>query len=467
MHISPKFAGLTRNKTFTFICLAFYLTISSATISADPNSTCWVYRGWVFGVNTQLIYGTNELVGQMWPDPDTAFMAFEQFASNRLLGKKLCILPYYSLHETIAEVRSDRTRVSSVTSGLVGHPGTGIPIGYSQVLSAFNEVGEGCSVGGTYEILDGTYYGYPQCRQNYTVKLSPLTDVAESGTTLVSVKPGKTTENLVARVYDQSGKLVPNVKVKLVVNVQLNSGGHQHDDGRHINSANENRVGKLASYPGTTATVSENGKVLEGNTKQDGLRFSFKAPAPAGDHKITASCTDGKKCTLEGPDTVWVGHKELQPVGDNAIYQLIPNAAKDPGHPDNHYLTLTAISRLAVLATLYHAKYPDFAVLHLNDASLERGGIFDLNHNWRSPHWEHCRGAVIDIRANGVEGALNITDPTDPMIKKFQVLAAVAGADAAWEVPKKKDPSTSKLVDQWETRHFHTKLTGQEGLQCP
>ncbi len=295
-------------------------------------------------------------------------------------------------------------------------------------------------------------WGCTPDQQQYTIKLEPSTGSPESAEILTSIEPDKITNGLVAKVYDQNGQLVPNASVRLELSVQANSGGHHHDVDRP--------KGILSN-----GTVS--GDKITGNTSSNGLVFAFTAPKVAGNHKIKASCTDGKNCKPEGADTVWVGHKGLQLLGDNAVYQLIPNATKDPGHPDNHYLTLTAASRLAVFATLYHAKYPDLAVLHLNDASLERGGIFDLNHNWRSPHWEHCRGAVIDIRANGAEGALEITNPTDPMIKKFKALAIVVGADAAWEVPKKKDPSTNKLVDQWEIRHFHTKLTGQEGLQCP
>jgi len=360
-----------------------------------------------------------------------------------------------------------------VTSGRVGDPRTGVTIGYSQTFSAFNQSGKYCSVYVELEILDGAHFGRPQCRQNYSIKLSPLSGQAESGTILSSIEPDRSTGSLVAKVYDNNGQLVPNAKVKLVVDVQRYSGGHQHDEGRHSNGVNENRVGRLAPYPGTTATISDNGKVLEGNTGQNGLRFTFAAPVPAGDHKITASCTDGKNCQPEGPDTVWVGHKGLQPLNDNNVYILLPNN-NDPKHPDNHNLTLTAASRMAVFAAMYHGKYPNLSVLQLNDASLERGGIFDLRHDWKAPHHEHCGGSAIDIRANGVNGALNITGdgvhttndgtvhPADPMIDKLQTIADAVGADAVWEVPK---DSNGNFV--WNARHFHTRLTGQEGLTCP
>jgi len=151
----------------------------------------------------------------------------------------------------------------------------------------------------------------------------------------------------------------------------------------------------------------------------------------------------------------------LQPLGLN-VYILIPNASKDPGHPNNHYLTPIAAGVVAVFANLYHAAYSDNSLLQLNDASLERGGIFDLSHNWKSPHEQHCRGTVVDIRANGVDGALNITSDTDPMIYRVQKIGNKVGAIPVFEVP----PDVAG-VPVWDARHFHTLLIGLEGRQCP
>jgi hypothetical protein len=263
--------------------------------------------------------------------------------------------------------------------------------------------------------------------------------------TLAEVEPGRVATPLVARVYDQNHLLVPHVNVRLEARVEENSGGHQHHD--------TNRPkGSLGGPPPTE-------HVITGNTGADGFTFTFTAPAVAGDHQIAASCTD-RTCTQEGPDTVWVGYKDLQALsGSSSIYRLI---GQKPEHPNNHYLTFTALNRITVLSVLYSAEYPDKAVLHLNDASLERGGFFDITLNWSGPHWEHCRGTTIDIRANGAEGALNITSYQDPMRFKFERLARKVGAEAIFDVPKDKNG-----IRQWELRHFHTRLMGQEGLQCP
>lgn len=203
----------------------------------------------------------------------------------------------------------------------------------------------------------------------------------------------------------------------------------------------------------TRAVTDASGKTL----------FNFTAPMPAGDHRLRAICDgDPNKCTQEGPDLVWVGHKNLRSLAGSSLYNLIGQTAT---HPNNHYLTPTAIERVTVFSALYRAKFPALAVLHLNDASLERGGIFDLYPDsppWVAPHLEHCRGTVVDIRANGANGALNIASRTDPMIDGVVSTAQIVGAQAIFEVPQ--DSSGDEI---WRLRHFHTRLMGQEGTQCP
>lgn len=287
-------------------------------------------------------------------------------------------------------------------------------------------------------MTDGSYWNFPQCKQNYIVKLSPLAGVAESGTTLVSVESGKTTENLVARVYDQSGLMVPNAKVKLDLTAQANSGGHLH---------NVNRP------KGTLSSGTMTGETITGNTSTNGFVFTFKAPAPAGDHKITAICTDGKNCKQEGADTVWVGVKDLYQIPPvDLLYHLIePN--RDQYHPNNHYLTSPAITILRALAGDYRQMFPSAPVLYLNDASLERGGYFDIERKWNTgDHKEHRRGTVIDIRANREVGAI-----PEANFEHFEDIALKLGAKAAQHC--KKD-AQGQCVDS--TRHYHVRLFGRQ-----
>jgi hypothetical protein len=269
----------------------------------------------------------------------------------------------------------------------------------------------------------------------------------------IEIEPAQRTAQLFAQVHHSNGAAVGNIEVELTVTASDKSAGHAHLDNRP--------KGELIAISPNTGSSGDSG-TLRGKTSEDGsVLFRFEAPAVAGDHVITARCAD-RDCG-EAQGQVWVGVKGLQPLSVSTVDKLV---GKTDAHPDNHYLTLTAASRVTVLAAFYQAKYPDQAVLHLNDASLERGGVFDIypatSPNWKSPHFEHCRGTVIDIRANGQDGALDITSDGDPMIKEIKKLGKIVGADPEWEVPQDKDHNRL-----WRKRHFHTKLMGQEGTQCP
>ncbi len=279
--------------------------------------------------------------------------------------------------------------------------------------------------------------------------------MVESATTLASIEPGQTTESLVAKVYDNNGQLVPNAKVKLELTVDADSGGHhQHSSDRP---------------KGTLQSGVMTGEIITGSTSTNGFVFTFKAPEPAGDHKITASCTDGKNCKPEGSDTVWVGVKNLVPIPnatDPSGYQLYTLIGQDGFHPNNHYLTSDALARLTILAGRYRDVFPNNPALHLNDASLERGGVFDINfapytdkkgvyHSrtpggvpgswWVAPHAEHRRGMVIDIRANGEDGSIPVDEEH---FEAFEEIAQSLGTDAEIH-----SPGTSN-------QHYHVRLMG-------
>lgn len=315
---------------------------------------------------------------------------------------------------------------------------------------------------GPINVFGGPPCYYYRCAdQQYVIKLSLPNGVSESASFLTSVEPtdmfsrasGKNATYLIARVYDQNGQMVPNVNVQLTVDVKPNSGGHQHDDiDRHTEY-----MGQLASPQGI---AEQSGKVLKGNTGAYGLAFSFTAPEPAGDHFFTAKCTDGKTCTLQGPDTIWVGVKDngqlLTRLPDSPLW--VPVGVKNI-HPDNHYLTRAALSRLTLLAQAYHDQFPTSPVLRMNDASLVRGGVFDIDvdpytdkngnyhsrtlggqpgHWWTAPHAEHRRGTVIDIRANGASDAIPSKN-----YRQFEDIVNRLGMNYLFE-----------------KNHFHVRLTG-------
>ncbi len=280
---------------------------------------------------------------------------------------------------------------------------------------------------------------------NHIIKLSRPDGSMINDTILDEIEPGKTT-TLVARVYDQNNQLVPNVDVELKVDVVAKSGGHGHDDAdRHNNYA-----GTLSPIGSTNGTVSDSGKTLTGGTDTAGLFFGLNSPAfpsnPAGDHFFTAKCTAGKNCTLKGPTQVGVGIKDLGEIPENlSLWRLV---GRTDTHPKNHYVTLDALDKLIALANAYHDRFPNSPLLGLNDASLERGGLFDLYPKfpaWNPPHKGHRKGVIVDIRANGQADAI-----PQENFKEFDKLLRELGMSA---FPEDLNRSNG---------HFHTRLLGLE-----
>jgi hypothetical protein len=414
---------------------------------------------------SQLLSLYSELGPKSWPDSTSALAAIADAEAQRFLGQA-CYVPETS---TFGRYKGTIAQFIAETPLYVdSQSSAGVPVKVYRQLSAFNTAGERCSVFIYQHVMDGAYYNTSQCRQRYSIRIeNPGTP--SSTASLADVEPGKSVA-LVARVYDQNNQVVPSVSIRLEATVDAFSGGHQHDTGRHSNTATDNRLGRLDPLPPSQGTVTASGAVLTGNSGTDGLVFNFVAPPVAGDHPILASCTDGKTCAQEGPKQVWVGVKNLRQIPGSSVYQLItPNA--DTYHPDNHFLTDAAINRLTVLAALYRGDLkrlfpePQFDFkLHLNDASLVRGGIFDIWRTWKRPHAEHCMGAAIDIRANDAPGAI-----PGWYYAAFQKLVGKVGATLASDENSGVEiPFDENGVPQGHLRHYHVRLMGnQEGLECP
>ncbi len=265
------------------------------------------------------------------------------------------------------------------------------------------------------------------CKSKYRIEIVPEhTDVTGRG----EVEPGGSL-GLRAVVYDQSGQVVAGITVNLKNEVQPNSGGHQHHDGR------DNHKGSVPQ---------------QGQTGADGFAFAFTAPIAAGDHTITASCND---CENEDTYPVWVGVKGLVPIPPiptsmpKATYELYERDGSPVGwekiHPSNHYLTPEAVTKLWNLGFWYSSWYPEASKLHINDASLPYGGVFDLKANWGPKHHEHRRGTVVDIRANGSFGSIPVSEEH---FGDFEYIAARLRVDA-----RVHNPNTN-------LQHYHVRLAG-------
>ena len=69
-----------------------------------------------------------------------------------------------------------------------------------------------------------------------------------------------------------------------------------------------------------------------------------------------------------------------------------------PAHPVNHYGKPASNAAINSLAAGYFAMNGGIEKLHVNDMSLVKGGLLDINHNWNRPHALHRAGEDVDIR---------------------------------------------------------------------
>lgn len=224
---------------------------------------------------------------------------------------------------------------------------------------------------------------------------------------LATLEPGKTAARLWARAYCNGEEVGATVRLEL--QVEPASGGHAHAD-------------EPVRRP--RGTLSGNGQSGEIITVPAGSMFSYTAPVVAGDHTIEATCLDATRtCTQEGPKGVWVGIRNLQALQADPNYVLIkPNA--DQNHPSNHYVSVTTQEKIQGLAADYRKRFPNDPPLYLNDASLVRGGLFDLGANWSSRprgHSTHRFGTDIDT---------NESIPTSNYVDLMNTVAPRHGCNA-------------------------------------
>jgi hypothetical protein len=286
------------------------------------------------------------------------------------------------------------------------------------------------------------------CPPNYSLDPGGMTcsssDLAVTLTGDTSIEPitvmGAGVGVFTASVKDKlSGLPQAGVPVNLSIMVDSTSGGHDHGDSIAVRDN-----GKLNCLPDlnpcTGGTTSGSGTVT----------FVFFAREEAGTYTITADCS-GNGCTGPANATVNVEVTGLQPIPASSLYVFTGSNKK---HSKNHFLSPDAISALNNIAMAYNAQFPAGPLLHLNDASLSTGGLFDINGNWSSAHKGHRRGAVIDIRANQNPGAIPQARFSD-----FQNIARLKGANADLHCDKAHGQCLADLSD---IRHFHVWLLNKD-----
>jgi hypothetical protein len=301
-----------------------------------------------------------------------------------------------------------------------------------------------------------------KCRlENYTLELTA------SGT---SIEPGKDMP-LTVTIKDQDQQPPKDpVTVKISLMVDPKSGGHDHGDNTRPRGGID---GKSCASDDTCKTLTLGG----GNGGSASIIFNSRDAA--GTHTVTATCNQCSNGSQSAEVKVKV--EGLETIPASSFYAF--TGSKTGEHEKNHNLTPAAAQVLWQIAVAYQIeqqfKLRDPAtgeftatppVLHVNDASLEWGGLFDaVNSDWARPHGEHRRGTVVDLRANNASGAISIKNfkKFDGILKELEV-----GYLHECTKDKKSTPIANRHNRKWPgciseldgspdtNRHYHVRLMG-------
>jgi hypothetical protein len=316
--------------------------------------------------------------------------------------------------------------------------------------------GTGCPVPTVNPTVPYTYnYATGMCERTvpdnitYTLSLVGMSgEVEPSGT----MGGGNANKIGYVSVIDSHNQPKSGTVVRVTVNVDTSSGGHDH--GERYTRRDRGTISGCAATNVLDAydcTTSSNGSA----------QFTFNAPQASGIHSFTATCVN-PACTNSASGNIDVKVGGLATIPASQFYTFVGGEADKPHH-DNHYLTSEAASVLWRLAGTYYFKYrqdTSVPLLQLNDASLILGGLFDVKGNWAKPHAGHRKGSVIDIRANALPTAIPESLFTDfEKLAKDTILAdGVTSAKAQLHCSTGFDPATNCVGD--DNRHYHVILLG-------
>jgi len=267
-------------------------------------------------------------------------------------------------------------------------------------------------------------------------------------TKIPDVEPGSTAEITVRVTSVQTSQPKQGAVVRFHIDADITSGGHDHgeENGRRPRGtiSSDNCVAESGGTPDTYDCTTG---------PQGYTGFTFNAPDVSGTQTITATCISAA-CSGSITSNIDVKVGGLWPIPDSVYYSLTEDGSSKvigstTNHTSNHYLTSAASMKLWRLAADFY-NYQVLngvmtpTLLHLNDASLKWGGVFDLDADWDEPHAEHRRGTVIDVRANSSPGAIPDAD-----FSAFKAMAKLLKVDPHFE---------GGSINQ----HFHLRLLNRK-----
>lgn len=214
-------------------------------------------------------------------------------------------------------------------------------------------------------------------------------------------------ENITVAVT-QNNQRLENQSVTITTRIIFPSGGHDHADQPPSDSLGVFRTSSDTMRGSITSSTDANGEI--------GL--SYQAPIFGGRIELTATVII-EEDTLAAKDTLIVRVPGLDELDASPLYELVgapgnhdgtndPCRANPPTsqHNRNHYGTQALRTAIQNVAASYDSLHPG-SRLRINDMSLEWGGLFDNQNNWRyivgATHGEHRIGRNADIGFSGID----------------------------------------------------------------
>jgi hypothetical protein len=182
-----------------------------------------------------------------------------------------------------------------------------------------------------------------------------------------------------------------------------NNGGHSHNTAPYLHP-----LGKVKVILPTPGLQSEH---LKGSTENSFVYLSYEVPdvsgnietelvmtVPPGWYTIWPESCDATRSSWCFDTTVDVGVRNLPPLPDSpSLYTKSRNPDPDTNHTNAvaFHGTSSALNNLTSIAIWYNWLFG--RTLSINDMSLIKGGLFDVNHDYLKPHSWHRTGDSADI----------------------------------------------------------------------
>lgn len=235
--------------------------------------------------------------------------------------------------------------------------------------------------------------------------LAPAIPSSSGGTSIVEPAIGPDTGQLAVTVFDTlcPTVTVPNTPVQLQFTYVAGSGGHTHTHSPPPSPSDIfQKVLKVTPYGSATFDASQG--LLSGSTAFDGTMRAALLPGSATADFIVAASSPAGGTPSSGTIALDPSLGLVAVAAEPGSFFLSGGAGQQCGsqawcdnHADNHYLSPAVLPHVQTFATLLSQLTDGKILVGLDDMSLVRGGIFDLDGNFQPSHFLHRQGHDVDI----------------------------------------------------------------------